>query len=47
MKEVTKMNKVLFQIIKALHKVGFMNTKFYKKYCYNGKVGEFFLRYYL
>ena len=42
MKEVTKMNKVLFQIIKALHKVGFMNTKFYKKYCYNGKVGEFF-----
>ena len=36
------MNKVLFQIIKSLHKMGFMKTKFYKKYCYYGKVGEFF-----
>jgi hypothetical protein len=34
------MNKVLFQAIKAIHKMGFMQTKFYKKFCYNSLIGE-------
>ena len=35
-------NKVLFQVIMALHKMGFMKTKFYKKYVYNSFIGAWF-----
>lgn len=36
------MSKILFQFIKSLHKMGFMKTNFYKKYCYKSKIGEYF-----
>lgn len=34
------MRKIVFKIITKLHKIGFMNSAFYKKYLYN-TIGDY------
>ena len=39
-RKAINMNDFLFKLVKILYKMGFMKTRFYKKFCYNSIIGE-------